>query len=200
LPAQFDLQGIKENTEDALLVKAIENGSYSAFEKVFKSYYNQLCAFAIGFLKDKDATEELVQQVFFNYWEKRQQINIQTSIKAYLYQSVRNASYNALKHEQVKEQAHIELYKEDEGEVAYDLEQNELGNAIANAVEKMPTERQRIFKMSKYEEKKYREIAEELGISIKTVENQMGKALKYLRTELAYLLTALIIFLINRWG
>ncbi|MFY0671993.1 MAG: RNA polymerase sigma-70 factor [Bacteroidia bacterium] len=194
------MNSTKANNEDSLLVSAISNGSYNAFEKVFKSYYNQLCAFAIGFLKDKDATEELVQQVFFNYWEKREQIKIQTSIKAYLYQSVRNASFNALKHEQVKAQAHIELSQTDEGEIDYDIEQNEMAIAINNAVEKMPAERRRIFKLSKYEDKKYREIAAELDISIKTVENQMGKALKFLRTELAHLVSLIIFLCFDQWG
>ncbi|MGB0431679.1 MAG: RNA polymerase sigma-70 factor [Bacteroidia bacterium] len=186
-----------ENTDKAI-IKAIKGGSYNAFEKVFKTYYEPLCRFAIGYLKDADASEELVQQVFFNYWERHDQIDINTSIKSYLFQSVRNTALNSLKHEQVKAMAKVELTKNDDYETQYVVEENELSHRIETAITKMPTERQKIFKMSRFEELKYKEIAAELNISIKTVENQMGKALKYLRTELAQWLSILLIFFTHK--
>ncbi len=189
------------NTEalnDKAIVEAIQQGSYSAFERVFKKFYQPLCRFALGYLKDIDASEELVQQVFFNFWEKHEFIIIQTSLKSYLFQAVRNASLNTLKHEQVKANAHVELSIENESSTSYEVEQNELSDQIELTIAKMPTERQKIFRMSRFEELKYKEIAKELNISIKTVENQMGKALKYLREELAHFLTLLIFFLTNQ--
>lgn len=151
----------------------------------------------MGYLKDRDATEEAVQQVFYIVWERRESINITTSFKAYLYQAVRNHCLNALKHEQVKASAHGELLREDEPEEENNLESIELRERIDQAISELPTERQKIFRMSRFEELKYKEIAEKLQISVKTVENQMGKALKHLRESLSELIPLLLWLFVN---
>lgn len=182
---------------DSQLIKAIKEGSYSAFEKVFKSYYEALCRFAMGYLGDADLCEEAVQQVFFTYWERREQINIQTSVKSYLYQAVKNNCLNTLKHEQVKLAAQSTIMQDEELNEQAEIEQDELISRIENVISEMPTERQKIFRMSRFDELKYREIAEKLSISIKTVENQMGKALKFLREQLAEVVAIFLWMLIN---
>lgn len=182
---------------DQAVIEAVKNGSYSAFERIFRSHYGPLCAFAMGYLKDRDATEEAVQQVFYIVWERRESINITTSFKAYLYQAVRNHCLNALKHEQVKASAHGELLREDEPEEENNLESIELRERIDQAISELPTERQKIFRMSRFEELKYKEIAEKLQISVKTVENQMGKALKHLRESLSELMPLLLWLFVN---
>lgn len=182
---------------DAAVVDAIKGGSYSAFERVFKTHYGPLCAFAMGYLKDKDATEEVVQQVFYNVWDRRKTTNITSSFKAYLYQAVRNHCLNTLKHEQVKASAHGELLRGEEPGEENNLESIELKERIDAAISELPTERQKIFRMSRFEELKYKEIAEKLQISVKTVENQMGKALKHLRESLSELMPIVIWLLTN---
>ena len=155
----------------------------------------------MGYIGDQDQSEEIVQQVFFHYWEKHTKLHITSSIKAYLYQAVRNHCLNALKHEQVKNRTEQVLLRNDEPSEENVLEGLELEERIDLIINEMPTERQRIFRMSRFEELKYREIAEQLNISIKTVENQMGKALKYMREQLSDLLPTvfwlLIIFFSN---
>lgn len=153
----------------------------------------------MGYLKDQDATEEAVQQVFFNVWDRKESIHITSSFKAYLYQAVRNHCLNALKHEQVKANAHGELLRDEEPGEENNLEAIELKERIDQAIAELPTERQKIFRMSRFEELKYKEIAEKLHISVKTVENQMGKALKYLRESLSELMPLLIWILINNF-
>lgn len=186
---------------DTAIIGAIQEGSYSAFEKVFNAYYAPLSRFAMGYIGDQDQSEEIVQQVFFHYWEKHAELQINSSIKAYLYQAVRNHCLNALKHEQVKNRTEQIMLRDEEPSEENILEGLELEERIDLTISEMPTERQRIFRMSRFEELKYREIAEQLNISIKTVENQMGKALKYMREQLSDLLPTvfwlLIIFFSN---
>lgn len=186
---------------DTAIIDAIQEGSYAAFEKVFNAYYAPLSRFAMGYIGDQDQSEEIVQQVFFHYWEKHTELQINSSIKAYLYQAVRNHCLNALKHEQVKNRTEQIMLRDEEPSEENILEGLELEERIDLTISEMPTERQRIFRMSRFEELKYREIAEQLNISIKTVENQMGKALKYMREQLSDLLPTvfwlLIIFFSN---
>lgn len=139
------------------------------------------------FLKDKDQVEELVQDVFVKFWEKRDQLQIQTSLKSYLYTSVKNSILNYIKSQKVRSSYANEMQQQEEPTYLSvdDFENVELQNRIENLVNAMPTERLKVFKLSRYEGLKYKEIAQKLGISIKTVENQMGKALKYLRENLA---------------
>jgi RNA polymerase sigma-70 factor (ECF subfamily) len=158
-----------------------------AFELLFREYYGDLCSFACSFLKDLPASEEIVQDIFFNLWTKRDVIEIKTSIKSYLYQSTRNRCLNTIKHIEVREK--YKLFNEEQRSYNESIEEDpmiesELAQRIENAIEALPRERKRIFKMSRYEGLKYREIAEELDISQKTVENQMGKALRFLKEQL----------------
>lgn len=169
----------------------IAAGDRNAFEALFRAHYRPLCAFATGYLKDSDRSEDLVQELFFRLWLDREKVNITTSVKAYLFASVRNRCLNALK-------AGVRVYAlhEDTENVPEEAElsENEHAERIARvqaAVEMLPEERRKVFKLSRYEGLKYHEIAERLGISVKTVENQMGKALKTLRTELADLVQLL---------
>lgn len=198
--AQQVLIEVTEHT-DTSVIDAIRQGSYSAFEKVFNTYYAPLSRFAMGYVGDQDQSEEVVQQVFFHYWEKREELDIKTSIKAYLYQSVRNRCLNTLKHEQVRQRTQHELLRDEEPSEEHVFEGLELQERIDLTISEMPPERQRIFRMSRFEELKYREIAEKLSISVKTVENQMGKALKFMREQLSDLLPTifwlLIIFFSN---
>ncbi len=170
---------------------AIASGDRSAFEALFRLHYRPLCAFAIGYVKDADRAEDLVQDLFFRLWLDREKVNITTSVKAYLYAAVRNRCLNAVKvgtrmrvlNEEVDDHVQEEERSEDE--------HSERIARVQAAIELLPEERRKVFKLSRYEGLKYHEIAERLGISVKTVENQMGKALKTLREELADLMPLL---------
>lgn len=157
------------------------------FEQLFKAHYKALHAYAHVILKDIDLAEEIVQQMFLRFWEKRELLNVQTSIKAYLYKCTYNDSLNYLKHEKVKTKyQNFTLHTMDtETESASaGVELNELKSKLGIALNELPEQCRTIFQMSRFEELKYREIADQLGLSIKTVENQMGKALKLLRVKL----------------
>jgi len=162
----------------------IAAGDRQAFEVLFRAHYRALCAFAVGYLKDTDKAEDQVQDLFFRLWLDRAKVNVTTSVKAYLYASVRNRCLNAVKsgakvralNEEVDDRLEVDERTEDE--------HTERIARVQAAVESLPEERRKVFKLSRYEGLKYHEIAARLGISVKTVENQMGSALKTLRTEL----------------
>lgn len=167
------------------------------FEQVFKKHYKQLHAYAATILKDSDEAEEMVQNVFYKLWERRDRMNELQSIPAYLYRSVHNECMNHLKHSKVKQAHEVHaLHTGDAVTTATDTATTrELEECIADALNTLPEQCRTIFQMSRYEDLKYREIADRLGLSIKTIENQMGKALKILRTKLADYISVWIILL-----
>lgn len=166
------------------------------FEEAFRLHYESLVAYAVGFLKEQEASEEVVQELFFNLWKKRDSLELTTSLKAYLYRATRNSCLNVLKHITIREdyKVHNEQQRNElEQEAGESVETKELQAKILEAVAQLPKERQKIFRMSRFEGLKYREIAEELNISVKTVENQMGKALRFLRLQLVDYLYILVL-------
>ncbi|GAG28590.1 unnamed protein product [marine sediment metagenome] len=150
--------------------------------------------YAKEFIGDMDAAEEIVQGFFVKFWAERKQIRITSSVKAYLVMSVRNKCLDFLKHRKIMDKHNKEIQKEppnkvEEGEEV--IMTYELKEKIENSINALPRNCREIFKKSRYEGKKYSEIAGELGISIKTVEAQIGKALKKLREDLKDFLTIL---------
>ncbi|RYG22248.1 MAG: RNA polymerase sigma-70 factor [Chitinophagaceae bacterium] len=167
----------------------------AGFEVLFKLHYKALHAYAAVILKNEDDAEEIVQQLFLKFWEKRELLAVQTSLKAYLYKCVYHDSLNYLKHQKVK--GKYEDYTQHSMNTAYatgidQLEVNELQNQITLALNDLPEQCRTIFQMSRFDELKYREIADTLGLSIKTVENQMGKALRIMRLKLAEFLVLVV--------
>ena len=166
-----------------------------AFEQMFKAHYKELHSYANVMLRDEDTAEEIVQSMFLKFWEKRELLNVQTSIKAYLYKCVYNDSLNYLKHQKVKTkyQDFAAYTMNDHHEAASSrVELTELQYKLQEVLNELPEHCRTIFQMSRFEELKYREIAEQLDLSIKTVENQMGKALKILRLKLADFITLIL--------
>ena len=156
------------------------------FENVFKTHFKNLHAYAYTIVRDEDEAEEIVQNVFFKLWEKREQVHIEQSLTAYLYRSVYYESLNHLKHNKVKEDhktRHIATYQSTNND-ADSLIVKELREKIHTTVQELPEQCRTVFQMSRFEGMRYREIAQRLGISEKTVENHMGKALKVLRMKL----------------
>lgn len=185
---------------DQQVFLAIQSGQTPAFEMLFKTYYKPLCRYANTYLKDPDGAEEIVQGAFIGLWEKRKAITIETSLKSYLYRAVRNSCLNELKHEQVKQRhlASESLKEEAQSEPADHLAIHvELEEKIRAAIQTLPEQCRLIFTMSRFEELKYQEIADQLNLSVKTVENQMGKALKLMRAQLKEYLPLLAILMSN---
>ena len=184
-------------TPENILVEQIKKGDKAAFEMLFKSHYSQLCAYANRFIDDLDECEEIVQEVFFQIWQKQSDFNILTSFKSYLFRAVHNSCLNYIKHKNIQ-QKHVEHSLNQQSENLYEftdsMEISELQNQIRTSIDKLPTERKKIFLMIRFDNLKYAEVAEKLSISIKTVENQMGSALKFLRNELKDYLPTIIAF------
>ncbi|GAA4317383.1 RNA polymerase sigma-70 factor [Compostibacter hankyongensis] len=175
----------------------------AAFEQVFKAHFKALHAYAFSILKDGDTAEEIVQQVFYRLWEGAGRLSIQGSVSAYLYRAVYHESLNYLKHQKVKatHATHVRHHAAQHTEnTAGGARLRELEEKLARALAELPEQCRTIFQMSRFEELRYREIAGKLGISVKTVENQMGKALRLLRLKLADFLPLLLFGLIGMGG
>lgn len=167
--------------------QAITEGNEAAFEMTFKTYYKPLCHYAYSFLNDKNEAEEVVQTTFIKMWEKKTELVIESSLKAYLHSMVRNGCLNVIKHERVKQQhaqQHLQAAEQSRELVTEKVFSNDLESKIHQAMKALPEQCRIVFQLSRFEELKYQEIAEQLQISVKTVENQMGKALKIMRTQL----------------
>ncbi|RZS63972.1 RNA polymerase sigma-70 factor (ECF subfamily) [Pseudobacter ginsenosidimutans] len=172
----------------------------TAFENVFKSHFKSLHSYAYTIVKDDMVAEEMVQNVFCKIWEKKGHLEIETSLTAYLYRAVYNESLNHIKHQKVRlaYQAHASYQmKEQTDSASKKVLLSDLEQKLRKAMSELPEQCRTIFQMSRFEELKYQEIADRLGISIKTVENQMGKALKLLRSKLIDFLPLLLIILTN---
>ena len=178
------------------------------YEQLFKTHYNNLCSYANKYLEDLDAAEEVVQDVFVKLWENRETISITGSFKSYIFRAVRNACLNFIRHLQVREE--FKTYNEQELErnqplLEDEIHASELEVRIRAAINLLPAERRKVFIMSRYDGLKYKEIAEKLNISDKTVENQMGRAIKFLREKLTKYMVINIVYLLkllsgNGWG
>ncbi len=180
------------------LLTTLQAGDITAFEMIFKTYYQTLCNYAYGFVQDRDEAEEIVQSTFLSIWEKKENLTIHTGVKPYLYAMVRNASLNVLKHEKIKQQhvaTELSVAERSTESVTRTVMASELEERIYKAMNKLPEQCRMVFKLSRFEELKYAEIAEQLNISIKTVENQMGKALKIMREQLKDYLPLLFVLM-----
>lgn len=190
----FLLQSVVLSEQE--IIGAIREGNERIFEETFRKYYQSLCNYANSILKEMDEAEEVVQNLFLSIWEKRSDLEINISLKSYLYRAVHNHCLNRIKHLKVREeyqQYAVNFYDASYESVSQTVMKNELETKIEEAIRKLPEQCRLIFRMSRFEDLKYHEIAEQLELSPKTVENQIGKALKILRVELAEYLPLIII-------
>ncbi len=175
-----------DRQEEHILFEKIRANDEKAFERLFRHYYPHLCLYATQILKNPSAAEEIVQEMFVRLWERREETEIETSLKNYLYRAVKNHCLNFIKHNQIKYEYSQKILAETEpispGEIFEN--QTELFQKIEKSISELPAKRQEIFRLSRQEGLKYREIAEKMNISIKTVETQMGLAIKTLREKL----------------
>jgi RNA polymerase sigma-70 factor (ECF subfamily) len=187
-----------DNGEHLIQLPAITDEA--GFEQVFKTYFKRLHAYACTITKEETSAEEIVQQVFAKLWERSEGLTISGSVAAYLYRAVYNESLNYQKHQKVRaaHQQYVEHSMKNVSEHAgKKLSLKELEGRLAQALIELPEQCRTIFQMSRFEELRYKEIADKLGISVKTVENQMGKALKLLRVKLVEFLPIAILVLLE---
>ena len=182
--------------EERTLINKVKQGDIIAYETLFHNYYSYLCAFATKVILNPEAAEEIVQDFFVKLWENRTDITIDTSVKNYLFRSVKNRCLNHIKHEKVKLQHTENVLKNTQNhQTNHQFYEVYLADEIERSIEELPAKRREIFRLSRQEGLKYREIAERMNLSVKTVEAQMGLAIKYLREKLKKYNTFLFYFL-----
>ncbi|MGQ0703372.1 MAG: RNA polymerase sigma-70 factor [Gemmatimonadales bacterium] len=167
-------------------LERLREGGEPGFDAIFRTYYASLVGFAESILRDTAAAEDTVQEVMLELWRRRSNIVLETSLRAYLFQSTRNRALNRIRHDRVASRL--------ESDIAAptlipppdrQLTEAELAARARAAVSELPERCREIFLLSRAHGLRYAEIASTLGISVKTVEAQMGKALKLLRDRLA---------------
>jgi len=181
---------------DQGLSESIKNSNQGVFELVFNFYYSGLVVYADQIIKNMAVSEDIVQSVFMKLWETRETIDIR-SYRSYFIQCVKNRCIDHLRSQQVKAKFDNRVPESDHLVIDEDLwTKTELTELIEKSVEELPPRCREIFRMSRYENLKIAEIADQLQISTRTVETQISKALKILRVKLSdYLsLLALLFF------
>ncbi len=177
-------------------VLKIQKGDEQAFECLFKEHYYHLSRFAWRYVKSKAIAEELVQEVFANIWENRRSWSPSGPIRGYLYQAVKHRALDHLKHEEVRQEYDPKWMKNKENPTI-DFEDSrrkqQLKQAINKEIEALPSRSKMTYKLHRYDGLTYREIAEVMDVSVKTVESQMTRTLKRLRKRLSYLLPFLLV-------
>jgi RNA polymerase sigma-70 factor (ECF subfamily) len=173
--------------EDRELQDRIRQGDHGAFDALFRATYASLVGVTRSIVRDADIAEEIVQDVLLELWRRRETLVVEDSLRAYLFRSTRNRALNHLRHLAVERRG--EPYARGESVVTpradARLSAAEMDTAIRDAIQRLPDRCREVFELSRLHGLKYTEIAQTLGISIKTVEAQMGKALRVMREELA---------------
>jgi len=172
---------------DAELLARLRAGDATAFDAVFRDWYAPLVRFAEGMLHDRGTAEEVVQDVMLELWRRRDGLDPTGTPQAYLFRSTRNRALNQLRHRRVQLRSEPQLAADAPPHARADqhVGTEELEHAIRRAVEDLPPRCREVFELSRVHGLKYAEIAQTLGVSVKAVEAQMGRALRTMRERLA---------------
>ena len=167
------------------LIILLQQGDRNAYKQLFIKYYSPLCEYASQYISDDDS-EELVQELMLFLWETRENLVIETSVKSYLFISTKHRCLNAIKRQLYHERVHSLIYDKikDQFENPDTYFVNELTENITKAIEELPENYRETFKLSRFGEQSNLQIAEALGVSIKTVEYRITQSLKILRVKL----------------
>ncbi|NVO04140.1 MAG: RNA polymerase sigma-70 factor [Bacteroidetes bacterium] len=170
----------------------------TTFELLFRIEFKGLCLFALKFTKDYETAKEIVQDAFISLWEKRDTIDLSKPVKSYLTTIINNKSLNYLRDNKKFDREILDfenINSTANHQTSDKLVASEIEQQIKTAIDELPEKCREVFLLSRYENLKYQEIANQLNISIKTVETQMSKALQHMRVRLAEYLPAIIIYL-----
>jgi RNA polymerase sigma-70 factor, ECF subfamily len=175
------------NLSEKELIDGLTQGDKQVFDLIFRNHYPGLCTYACSYVKSAEIAEEIVQELFIRIWEKHPTLHIHTSIKAYLYQSVFNASVNHLKKLQSKGYSHIdvesqtvrnELLSMDMADDKFSkLYSDDAERDLESAIESLPDQCRQIFRMARFSNMSYGEISDRLNVSRSTVKTQMARAM-----------------------
>ena len=174
------------------LLKRLQRGDDAAYEAIFRQWYAPLVATTAALLRDRGPAEEIVQDVMLELWRRRETLTLEQSLRAYLFQASRNRALNHLRRLRVETRGEptIAAAMPTPDQADSEVREDELRVAIASAIAGLPDRCRDVFELSRIHGLKYSEIAATLGISVKTVEAQMGKALRVMREKLAAWLPA----------
>jgi RNA polymerase sigma-70 factor, ECF subfamily len=172
---------------DELIIKSLRKGDIKAYGIIFNKYYNILFGYCVKFVKDKEEAKEIVNDAFLKLWEHRKNIKEDVdTLKPYLFQIVHNLSINFLQKNSNKNRALFDNFDLYGIEIAYfhnPMEDKELSDFLNAAICKLPSQRRKVFMLSRFNELTYSQIANQLGISLKTVENQISRSLAFIKSE-----------------
>jgi RNA polymerase sigma-70 factor, Bacteroides expansion family 1 len=184
--------------QEQTIWKSIQEKDLETFESYYKTHYKSFFLMACKYLKDTVQAEEIVNDVFLKIWEDGTNINIESSLKSYIYKAIANRSLNALQKSK-RQYAHQADFTQvpDNGYEMKHLEEHELAVKLYTAIDHLPEQCRKVFELSRFEELKQQEIAEKLGISIKTVKNHITIALKQLTKSLSSYSIILILIVKN---
>lgn len=166
------------------------------FEQLYRQHFTSLYRYAYSVVQDEAQAEGIVQNVFLKLWDKRDTLRIHTSWQAYLFRATYHEALNAAKRQQVRMRF---AHQRQSPDTASQESDRELATHLEKALLELPEKCRTVFQLSRFEDLKYHEIAQRLGISIKTVEAHMGKALRVLRVQLADFLSLLILLTYNQY-
>ena len=186
-PPHFLSPASRSLVTDRELLERLRQGDSAAFDEIFRTWYGPLVGTAERMLRDRAVAEELVQDVMLELWRRRETLAADGSVQAYLFQATRNRVLNHLRHLKIEQRSEPDVRGESSSTPHADavLVEEELDVAVQRAVQSLPDRCREVFELSRVHGLKYAEIARQLGISVKTVEAQMGKALRTLRERLA---------------
>jgi RNA polymerase sigma-70 factor (family 1) len=175
------------NSSDNLLVSRIRNDSREAFKLLYNRYNKKIHYFSLRYLGNVEEAEELVQSVFISIWEHRKSLDERMSVKSYIYRSSVNYIYNYLKKKAIRARfIEVELQK-DEVLSNQTLDQvllHDLEKSINLIIEKLPPQQKKIFRLSRFDGLSHEKIAQQLNLSVRTVENQIHRALSIIKNKL----------------
>jgi RNA polymerase sigma-70 factor (ECF subfamily) len=183
-----------ENTLHQDWLVRLRGGDNAALQSIFDQQYEPVCRAIFRFVQDPGLTEDLAQEVFVRFWQKRENIQVEANLPAYLRRMAVNEAlaYLRKKSRFVADELPLQLPGQQASAADEPLATTELAERITAAINSLPPRCRAVFQLSRFEEKTYQEIADTLDVSIKTVENQMGKALRVLRQKLGDYLTSLL--------
>ena len=186
--------------ETAGLVRRMAEGDSQAFDRLMEFYYPKILRMAYLISGNHADSEDIVQDLFFRLWENRENLTIESSLKAYLLTAVRNSCFEELRHQEVV-RTHQNYVMGSSNLIDYNTEHyllySDLNDHLQEAIKKLPEDMRTIFEMNRFKNLKYREIAEELNVSVRTVESKISKSLEFLRKHLSGFYDLILLFIIN---
>jgi RNA polymerase sigma-70 factor (family 1) len=193
-------QSFQSLTNDTnLLIGRLRSGEEAAYKALFTEYYKVLTVFANKYLRDIEASKELVQDLFVHLYERRENLDINSSLKSYLFRSTHNRCINYINAQKirVKYAEHVNFTTDiQDNNLEHQVNTAELEHALYKAIGELPPKCRSIFKMNRFEGLSNTEIAEQLKLSKRTVETQISKALKILRIKMEpYMVASLLVFM-----